>query len=117
MLQALDDEIVDQRSVIQDRNDDADRERVLEQKRKDLAQAKMLAQRKQQDNTQISEKITVRSSSGSPEDVESRERKATTASQAADQWKHQKSYENASNEYIDRSNENGWPGVCEATGT
>ena len=98
-LQALDDEIADQRGVIQARNEDADRGRMLEQKRKDLAQAKRLAQGKQQENTQVPEKKSVRPSA---EDVEKKERKASTASQAAEQWELQKTYENASNDHIDR---------------
>ena len=71
---------------------------MLEQKRKDLAQAKRLAQGKQEENTQVPEKNTVRPF---PEDVEKKERKASTASLAAEQWELQKTYENASNDHID----------------
>ena len=96
-LQALDNEIADQHSVVQDHNDEADRGRMLEQKRKDLAQAKKLAQGKQQENTPIPKEKSVQPS---PDDIK-KERKSTTLSRAADQWEYQKTYENVSNEHID----------------
>lgn len=96
-LQALDDEIADQRRLVQERNDEADRVRLLEQKREDLTQAKRLAQGKQQENTPIQGKGTVRPSS----EVATKEKKNTTVSHAAEQWEHQKTYENTNNEHID----------------
>ena len=97
-LQALDNEIEDQRGVVQDRKEDTDRERALEQKRKDLAQAKLLAQNRKHVQTSSAEETAIPKSSKSTK-VE--EKEPTEISEAADRWENQKRRENASNEHID----------------